>query len=496
MALQLVLPRSISLSVLARICLLILVAAEPSVAQVPALTAAQTKSIDRYVTVEMARQRIPGAEVGVYRNGQSVLAKGYGLANVELEVPAQRFTLMQSGSVGKQFVATAILMLVEQGKISLDDSVTKYFPDAPESWRAIAVKNLLSHTSGLAEYGSDERTGPGGEFYLRLDFTEDQLVSKIEKLPIEFKPGEKWDYRNTNYLLLGVMIHRVAVQFYGDYLHDKIFAPLGMKATRIISDRDIIPARAAGYEIEGGTLKNQNFVSPTFNSTADGALYFNVVDLEKWDRALYGTTLLTRASLERMWTPFVLNNGRANPAGYGFGWTVSEQNGHRVVGHTGAWQGFTCYIARYVNDGVTVVVLTNLDEDHSEPGNIGKVVAGLVDPELMPKPTQAIPDTKPKIATLVRTTLVKTTADEDLTKYFATGAGYQHKPGDAADMKAKLPSKWERGPILLVRRTEADGLMTSSYRVGGAGDTRVVTVSTDASGKFHAFSVGADPDNR
>jgi CubicO group peptidase (beta-lactamase class C family) len=471
-------------------------AMESSVAQFPALTAAQTKSIDRYVTAEMTRQRIPGAELGVYRNGQSVLAKGYGLANVELHVPVQRLTVMQSGSVGKQFTAAAIMMLVEQGKIGLDDSIAKYFPDAPESWREIAVKNLLSHTSGLAEYESDERAGPSGDFYLRLDFTEDQLVSKIEKLPIEFKPGDKWDYRNTNYVLLGVIIHRVSGQFYGDYLHDKIFAPLGMKSTRIISDRDVIPARAAGYEIEGGTLKNQDFVSPTFNSTADGALYFNVVDLEKWDRALYGTTLLTRASLDRMWTPFVLNDGTANSAGYGFGWGVGEENGHRVVRHSGAWQGFTCDIDRYVNDGVTVVVLTNLDEGHSSPRNIAKVVAGLVDPELMPKPAGAIPDTIPEIANLVRIALAKLTADGDATEYFAADAGYQHKPGDAADMRAKLPKEWEREPILLVRRTEADGLMTSRYRVGSADDTRVVTVSTDASGKIHAFSVGADPDNR
>jgi CubicO group peptidase (beta-lactamase class C family) len=484
------------ISDLARICLLIFVIVESSVAQVPALTAAQTKAIDRYVRAEMTRQRIPGVEVGVYRNGQSVLAKGYGLANVELGVPVQRFTLMQSGSVGKQFVATAILMLVEQGKISLDDSITKYFTGAPESWRAIAVKNLLSHTSGLAEYESDERTGPRGEFYLRLDFPEDELVSKIEKLPIEFKPGEKWDYRNTNYVLLGVMIHRVVGQFYGDYLHDKIFAPLGMKSTRIISDRDIIPARAAGYEIEGGALKNQDFVSPTFNSTADGTLYFNVVDLEKWDRALYGTTLLTKDSLDRMWTPFVLIDGKANSAGYGFGWDVGEQNGHRVVSHSGAWQGFTCYIARYVNDRLTVVVLTNLDADHSQPWNIGTVIAGLVDPPLMPKLTEAIPDTNRTIAALVRTALVKTTAGEDMTEYFAAGAGYQHKPDDAAEMKAELPRNWENDPIVLVRRTEADGLVTSSYRLGGVGDTRLVTVSTDASGKFHAFRVQADPDNR
>jgi CubicO group peptidase (beta-lactamase class C family) len=477
-------------------CLLMFAFAHSSVAQVPVLKAAQTKSIDRYVTAEMTRQRIPGVEVGVYRNGQSVLAKGYGLANVELQVPVQPLTIMQSGSVGKQFVAAAIMMLVEQSKIGLDDSIAKYFPDAPEGWRGIAVKNLLSHTSGLAEYETDERAGPNGDFYLRLDFTEDQLVSKIEKLPIEFKPGDKWDYRNTNYVLLGVMIHRVTGRFYGDYLHDKVFEPLGMKSTRIISDRDVIPGRAAGYEIVGGTLENQDFVSSTFNSTADGALYFNVVDLEKWDRALYGTTLITRASLDRMWTPFVLNDGRANSAGYGFGWFIDEQNGHRVVWHSGAWQGFTCEIARYVNDGITVVVLTNLDEGHSEPKNIAKVVAGLIAPELMPKLAEAIPDSNPTIATWVRTVLVNAVADEDLTSYFVGDAGYHHKPGDGADMKAKLPKNWEGSPIRLVRRTEADGLTPSSYRVGSGVDTRLVTVSTDASGKFHSFTVGADPDNR
>ena len=483
------------------------IVAEPDGAQVAALTTTQIRSIDRYVTAEMTRQRIPGVEVGVYRNGHSVLAKGYGLANVELKVPVRPTTLMQSGSVGKQFAATAIMMLVEQGKIGLDDSIAKYFPEAPDSWRQIAVKNLLSHTSGIAEYSTDAQTGPGGEFDLRLDVTEDELVRKVEKMPIEFEPGDKWAYRDANYMLLGVLIHRVTGQFYGDYLHERIFVPLGMRSTRIISDKDIIPGRAAGYEIEGGTLKNQDFVSPTFNSTADGAMYFNVVDLEKWDRALYGTTLLTKASLDRMWTPFVLNDGRANSAGYGFGWRVGEQNGHRLLAHGGFWQGFTCYIARYVNDGLTVVVLTNLDVLHSEPVNITKAVAGLVDSELMPKPLTAIADTDPKLATLVRTTLVKITANHDMTDYFSASAEYRHGPGDAADMKASLPAEWEGEPLVLVRRAEgeplvlvrrgeANGVTTSSYRLGRAGDTRLVTVNTDAVGKFLTFRVGADPDNR
>ena len=312
-----------------------LFATAPIDAQTTQLSLTQRTVIDRYVTAEMARQRIPGAEVGIYRDGAALLEKGYGLANVELPAPVRPETIMQSGSVGKQFAATALMMLVEQGKVGLNDSITKYFPDAPVRWQPVKVKNLLSHTSGLAEYVSGARVKPGGEFYLRLDFTEDELVHKIEQLPIEFKPGDDWTYRNTNYVLLGILIHRVTGMFYGDYLHEKIFAPLDMNATRIISDQDIIPNRAAGYRISGGKLKNQEFVSPTFNSTADGTLYFNVVDLEKWDRALYGASLLTRASLDRMWTPFLLNDGKVNTAGYGFAWLVADVNGHKVIEHRG-----------------------------------------------------------------------------------------------------------------------------------------------------------------
>jgi CubicO group peptidase (beta-lactamase class C family) len=476
--------------------LIVVTMAVPSVAQVPALTATQAESIDRYVMAEIRRERIPGVEVGVYREGHSILTKGYGLANVELNVPVQRFTIMQSGSVGKQFVATAIMMLVEQGKVSLDDSITKYFADAPEGWRAIRVKNLLSHTSGLAEYGSAERAGPRGEFYRRLDFTEDEFVSKIENLPIESQPGESFSYRNTNYVLLGALIRRVTGQFYGDNLHEKIFAPLGMRSTRVISDRDIIPARAAGYQIEGGTLKNQEFVSPTFNSTADGSLYFNVVDLERWDRALYGTTLLTQASLHRMWTPFLLNDGRVNSGGYGFGWRIGEQNGHRVVFSSGTWQGFASYIARYVGDRVTVVVLTNLDGRHSAPEYIAAVIAGLVVPALMPKPVPVMPDANPSIATLVRSALLKSAADEDVAQYFAPSTETQRKPEDSAEIRASLPKKWEGEPILLIGRTAEEGLMTSSYRVGVVGDNRVVKARTDAAGMLYRLWVEPDPDNR
>ncbi len=353
---------------------------------IPELTPEQVANIDQYVTAEMGREHIPGLAVGIYSRGQILMAKGYGLANVELNVPVKAETIFQSGSVGKQFVSAAVMMLVEEGKVALDDSIVKYFPNAPESWKPILMKNLLSHTSGLSEYESDQRTGPKGPFYLRLDFTEDELVEKAEAMPIDFKVGEKWAYRNTNYLLLGIMIHKVTGKFYADYLAERIFKPLGMNSTRLISEAEIIPNRSAGYRLKGEKLQNQEWVSPTFNSTADGALYFNVLDLAKWDEALYGTSLLKQSSLDRIWTVFPLNDGEPNPGHYGFGWSITAVNGHKLIEHGGAWQGFTCDISRFVDDNLTVVVLTNLDAGHARPGLFAQAIAGLLNPALKPPP--------------------------------------------------------------------------------------------------------------
>ena len=473
-------------------------------AQAAELSPTQVAAIDRYVVTEIARERIPGAEVGIYRDGRAILKKGYGFANVELSVAVTADTLMQSGSTGKQFVATAIMQLVEQGKFRLDDGITQYFPEAPPSWKPIQIKNLLSHTSGLSEYETTERARPGGEFDLRLDFSEDELVRKIEQLPIDFAVGEQWSYRNTNYVLLGALIHRVTGMPYGEYLHQSLFVPSGMSLTRIISDRDIIPHRSAGYEIQGGKLHNQHWVSATFNSTADGALYFNVGELEKWDRALYGSDIVKPESLKVMWTPYVLNDGHANADGYGFGWFVHDINGHRVIEHGGAWQGFTCGISRYVDDKLTVVVLTNLDSDHAAPEGMVHVIAGLVDAKLMPPPAPAIADTQPQIAAVVRTVMEQTLKREDASNYYAADAasfydgeaGHQFGPEQAAELRSNLGAAWVDGPLLLVKRKpEGDGIF-STFRTGRAGDFRQVVVLTDAAGKLKFLVVLPDPDNR
>jgi CubicO group peptidase (beta-lactamase class C family) len=464
-------------------------------APLPALDAARIQSIDAFVTAELARQKVPGAEVGIYSRGRVLLAKGYGLANVELNVPVKPETLFQSGSVGKQFVSAAIMMLVEEGKISLDDSVTKYFPEAPASWKPILIKNLLSHTSGLSEYESGDRTGPKGAFYLRLDFTEDELATKIEALPIEWAPGSKWAYRNTNYVLLGIIIHKITGKRYDEFLAERIFSPLGMMSTRLISERDIIPNRAAGYELDDGELKNQEWVSPTFNSTADCTLYFNVVDLAKWDEALYGTRLLKQASLDRMWTVYPLSDGKPNSAGYGFAWMMGDQNGHKRIEHGGAWQGFTCRISRYPEDSLTVVVLTNLDAGHANPGLIAHVVAGLADAPLMPAKLTAIPDDKPESAVALVKILDKLAAGEDIRPQATAELLPYLTPEAGAEVKKRLEPLWPGGTLALVRRTAVPGtagLFNSTFRLTKASNSMLVNFGLNAEGKISELGISRD----
>jgi len=320
---------------------------------------AQTSgSIDASIRSEMEKQHIPGLALLIARDGKIVRAQGYGLANVELQVPVKPETVFQSGSVGKQFTATAVMMLVEEGKIKLDDPITNYIQGAPPAWKQVTIRELLSHTAGFGDYP--------GKFDFRKDYTEADLLKIVEGLPLAYTPGTKWSYANLGYLTLGVLIHQVSGEFYGDFLQQRIFQPLGMTTTRIISEADIIPNRAAGYRLVKGELKNQEWVAPTVNTTADGSLYFSILDLAKWDAALYTEKLLKRSSLDEMWTVTKLSNGQPNSDHYGFGWDIETKDGHRVIGHGGSWQGFKTHISRYVDDKLTVVVLTNLESANQE----------------------------------------------------------------------------------------------------------------------------------
>jgi CubicO group peptidase (beta-lactamase class C family) len=328
-------------------------------------------SVERYVRAELARQNIPGLSLAVLRGDSVLLSRGFGYANVELRTLASDSTIYQSGSVGKQFTAAAVVMLSEAGRLSLDDSITRYFPKAPRAWRAITIRHLLTHTSGIPDYADSTLD-------LRRDYSEDELVRLATRMPLKFRPGERWSYSNTGYLLLGILIHRVTGAFYGEFLHDRIFVPTGMATTRIISEADIVPNRAAGYRLVDGKLQNQEWVSPSLNTTADGSLYFTVRDLSRWAIALNHQRIPGKAGLEASWTPVRLNDGGTFP--YGFGWSIDQQRGFRRIGHGGSWQGFRTSIERYPDFNLTVVVLSNLAQ--AEPESIAEAVAGIVEPKL------------------------------------------------------------------------------------------------------------------
>jgi len=476
------------------------VSATAAFAQNPApaapLDPQRLKSIDSFIATEMSRQRIPGLSVGIYSRGQILLAKGYGLANVELGVPVKPETMFNSGSVGKQFVSAAIMMLVEEGKVSLDDSITKYFPDAPAAWKPILIKNLLSHTSGLAEYESDDRVGPKGPFYYRLDFTEDELVTKIEALPIDWAPGDNWGYRNTNYFLLGGLIHKVTGKPFYEFLDQRIFKPVGMTSTPRIGDHDIIPNRAAGYQIENDELKNQDWISPTFNSTADGVLYFSVLDMAKWDAALYGTQLLKQSSLGRIFTVYPLNDGKPNFAGYGFGWMMGEQNGHKRIEHGGAWEGFSCRISRYPDDSLTVMVFTNLDAEHSRTVSLTRVIAGLVDPPLLPAKLVPIADTQPALKVALVKLLDQLAAGQQVPSKAADGTAIRIVP-DSKWLQHRLANLWPGGTLALVKRMPAPDPADepqSAYRLGKADDAVLIFIHSPSGNKISYLNIVPDRD--
>jgi CubicO group peptidase (beta-lactamase class C family) len=338
--------------------------------------------VDDFVQAQLKEHKIPGLALLVMKNGEVVKQQGYGYADLEFNVPVTADTLFQSGSLGKQFTAAGILLLVEDGKLRLDDRLSMYFPDAPAAWHRITVRQLLSHTSGIKDYESAD------VFDYRKDITDEELLKAVQELPLEFEPGSQWNYSNSGYVILGLLTSKLAGKHWSDFQAERIFKPLGMKTTRVISERDIIPNRASGYQLKDGVIYNQDWVSPSYNYRfADGALYFSVKDLAEWERALEKGTFMSPGHFADWWTSAHLTNGGRYP--YGFGWFLTEQRGQPVIAHTGSWQGFTTAIWRYPAQNMAVMVLTNSDD--GKPSMFAREVAGLIDPTLKTRPIGTAP---------------------------------------------------------------------------------------------------------
>jgi len=339
-----------------------------TVAEMPAQTA-----IDEYVKREMDSQRIPGLSLAVVRAGKLVQAKGYGKASLELDAPASAVTLYGLGSISKQFTATAVMLLVEDRKLGLDASLTNYFSWVPKEWNGVTVRHLLTHTSGIRE---QEWKGGILEFD-RFEHNQEEVV-RTAFGPTLASPGEKFQYNNVGYRLLGMLIEKASGQSYWDFLEDRIFRALGMEVTRNSDPKTVILNRARGYGLSNGQPVNREPVTAS-SAFAQGALISSVLDMVKWDAALNSEVLLKKASLEQMWTPVRLNGGTIY--NYGFGWYLRPVPGHRTLAHGGGLPGFATSIWRFIDDQLTVIVLSNCET--ADTMRIGIGIAGLYVPALV-----------------------------------------------------------------------------------------------------------------
>ena len=349
-------------------------------AQIPALP----DTIDHFVRAELARQHIPGMSVAILRADNILLARGYGLANVKQQASATDSTVYSVGSLTKPFTAAAVVLLSQQGKLKLDDPITKYLPEGIKVWSGVTIRHLLTHTSGVPQDTALD--------YSR-DYTEAELVRSASQ-PLQSIPGDRQSYSSTGYSLLGIIIHRVTGKPWGDFVRERIFHPLGMRTAGVNSDAGSVSNRATGYYLADDTLQVAERVSSSINSMADCCLSFSVRDLAVFAIGLNHAKPLGQEGLKLSWTPVRLNNGGTYP--YGLGWNIVEQRGYRRIGHSGAWSGFHATFQRYPDFDLTVIVLLNMGQANSE--GIATSLAGLVEarltqPHLLPQPLTLNPPT-------------------------------------------------------------------------------------------------------
>lgn len=323
--------------------------------------------IEEYMKSAIEVERFSGS-ILVARNGKIIVSKGYGMANVELDVPNTPSTVFRLASVTKQFTAASIMMLQERGKLNTGDPFCKYLENCPAQWQGIKIRHLLTMTSGIPGVTGLE-LGP-----LRgLPVPWDQWLEATRKKPLEFAPGETFKYSNTGYTLLGFIIERVSGKSYGEFLQENIFTPLGMKQTGYEDPLRIIKNRATGYrQLPGDPVTNVPYAE-MIRLYAAGGIYSTTEDLLLWDQALYTDKILSRKSIEEMSTPFRdMYPGKS----YAYGWWTSQKFGRTEIAHGGNLAGFITYFARYPSDRVTVIVLSNNGRGSS--GKISGVLSAIV----------------------------------------------------------------------------------------------------------------------
>ncbi len=329
--------------------------------------------LDAYVRAQMQRAHLPGLSLAVVKDGKLARSGAYGLANLEWQAPATTQTVYEIGSISKQITANAIMLLVEEGRVRLDDPVSKYIDGTPPGWSGITVRHVLTHTAGLADFDS----GNIGFSYHR-EYTPKAFVDLLATAPLQFQPGERWNYTNA-FPLLGMVVERASGQPYMTYVEQRIFSHLKLTSMRFKKAEDLVPQRADGYIFENGSYRHGERMRPAVIAP-NGGVITNVLDFAAWDVALTAGRLLKPETVQAIATPVRLNDGRT--VSHGLGWFMDRFNGHRFGAHWGTTvTGHSAVVRRYVDDRVTVIVLANAGHETGQAvDTISKCVANMYVP--------------------------------------------------------------------------------------------------------------------
>ena len=413
---------------------------------------ARADVIDDRVRAIMAERHIPGAAVAVVKGGRVVRMKGYGVASLEFGVPVTTDTVFEIGSVSKQMTAAGVMLLVQDGKVKLDERISKYLPDTPEAWKDVTVRHLLTHTSGIKSYSSLEG------FELAQRMTINDFIKKLSPHPLEFTPGEKNIYSNSGFNLLAYIIETQSGKKYIDFMRERIFTPLGMTRTFDRDPKNIIRLRASGYEwIDGQHSGRDGDLTDLMGA---GSIVSTIEDMTKWEAALRGDKLLNAESKKQIWTQFTFNNGKLSP--YGFGWRIGDVREHKLIAHSGQTAGFGAAIHRYVDDDVTVIALTNLGES-----GMGTLIASDVAKQYIPKMSLKAVNTRvsvddalaKKIDAAIRGRFDSSVDESIFTSSLSRSLGTQRAKNLSSRLKPYAPMK---DAPRVVKRESVDGRDTLS----------------------------------
>jgi CubicO group peptidase (beta-lactamase class C family) len=315
--------------------------------------AQQVDSVDAFVRDFIRRHNVPGAAVSVVHHGRVVKAAGYGVANLELNVPATEHSVFEIGSMSKQVSAEAVMMLVEEGKLRLDDPLSNYLTGLPQEWSGIRLRHLLTHTSGLHDWEGDTA------FSYRREYTTAEFIAFVARHPLDFQPGSRFAYTNSAFPLLGKVVEKVSGVTYERFVTERIFKPAGMVETRLRHPAEVVPNHTSGYVDHDGVFENGEPLRPAILAPNGGVLS-TAADMARWNIALTTGALVKPATMDLMTTPIRFNDGSSFSGG--IAWFLDEFRGHHMMLHNGSTvAGYSSVIYRYLDDDLSVVVLFNVD---------------------------------------------------------------------------------------------------------------------------------------